>query len=77
MYLVFTRLPGGVNAGDSGLCCCVPCPLNTINSLCVLNLRRRSRPESVSDYGVKPVEEEEEEAGGGAGGGGGEEEAGP
>ena len=26
MYLiVFTRMPGGVTVGDSGLCCCVPC----------------------------------------------------
>ena len=25
MYLVFTRTPGGVTVGDSGLCCCVPC----------------------------------------------------
>ena len=24
MYLVFTRMPGGVTVGDSGLCCCVP-----------------------------------------------------
>ena len=25
MYLAFTRMPGGVTVGDSGLCCCVPC----------------------------------------------------
>ena len=24
-YLVFTRTPGGVTEGDSGLCCFVPC----------------------------------------------------
>ena len=24
MHLVFTRTPGGVTVGDSGLCCCVP-----------------------------------------------------
>ena len=33
MYLVFTRMPGGVTAGDLGLCCCVLCLLNAINSL--------------------------------------------
>ena len=37
MYLVLTRMPGGVTVGDSGLCCCVPCPLNAITSLCLLN----------------------------------------
>ena len=26
IYLVFTRTPGGVTVGDSGLCCC--CPLS-------------------------------------------------
>ena len=25
MFLVFTRMPGGVTVGDSGLCCCVSC----------------------------------------------------
>ena len=25
MYLVFTRMLGGVTVGDSGLCCRVPC----------------------------------------------------
>ena len=40
MYRVFTRMPGGVTVGDSGLCCCVPCLLSAINSLCcvLLNL---------------------------------------
>ena len=33
IYLVFTRMPGGVTVGDSGLCCCVPCLLNAMNSL--------------------------------------------
>ena len=36
MYLVFTRMPGGVTVGDSGLCCCVPCLLSAMNSLCLL-----------------------------------------
>ena len=34
IYLVFTRTPGGVTVGDSGLCCCVPCLLSAIISLC-------------------------------------------
>ena len=38
IYLVFTRMPGGVNVGDSGLCCCVPCLLNAIIPLCLLIL---------------------------------------
>ena len=25
IYLVFTRMPGGVTVGDSGRCCCVLC----------------------------------------------------
>ena len=36
MYLVFTRTPGGVIIGDSGLCCCVPCLSSAIISLCLL-----------------------------------------
>ena len=40
MYLVFTRAPGGVTVGGSGLCCCVPCLLSTINSLCLLILSK-------------------------------------
>ena len=35
-YLVFTRMPGGVTVGDSGLCCCVPCLSSAIISLCLL-----------------------------------------
>ena len=35
-YLVFTRMPGGVSVGDSGLCCCVPCLLSAVTSLCLL-----------------------------------------
>ena len=35
MYLVFTRMPGGVAVGDSGLCRCVPCLMSVINSLCL------------------------------------------
>ena len=36
IYLVFTRTPGGVIVGDSGLCCCVPCLSGAIISLCLL-----------------------------------------
>ena len=36
MFLVFTRMPGGVTVGDSGLCCCVPCLSSAIVSLCLL-----------------------------------------
>ena len=36
IYLVFTRTPGGVTEGDSGLCCCVPCLSNAIFPLCLL-----------------------------------------
>ena len=50
MYLVFTRMPGRVTVGDSGLCCCVLCLSSTFNSLCLLILQRRSKPHSVSDY---------------------------
>ena len=32
--LVFTRTPGGVTVGDSGLCRCVPCLSSAIISLC-------------------------------------------
>ena len=32
-YLVFTRTPGGVAVGDSGLFCCVPCLSSAIISL--------------------------------------------
>ena len=35
IYLVYTRTPGGVTVGDSGLCCCVPC-LSSAISLCLL-----------------------------------------
>ena len=35
MYLVLTRMPGGVTVGDSGLCYCVPCPSSAFNSLCL------------------------------------------
>ena len=37
MYLVFTRMPGGVTVGDLGLCCCIPCLSSVIISLCSLN----------------------------------------
>ena len=36
IYLVFTRTPGGVVVGDSGLCC-VPCLSSAIISLCFLD----------------------------------------
>ena len=49
MYLVFTRTPGGGTAGDSGLCCCVPCLSSAIISLFFGILHKRSRPHSVSD----------------------------
>ena len=38
IYLVFTRTPGGVTVGDSGLCCYVPCLSSAIISLCMLIL---------------------------------------
>ena len=50
-YLVFTRTPGGVIVGDSGLCCCVPCLSSAIISLWLLILHKRTRPHSVSDLG--------------------------
>ena len=36
--LVFTRTPGGVTVGDSGLCCCVLCLSSAIIPLCSLIL---------------------------------------
>ena len=33
IYLVFTRMPGGVTVGNSGLCC-VPCLSSALMSLC-------------------------------------------
>ena len=38
IYPVFTRMPGGVTVNDSGLCCCVPCLLSAIISLCLVIL---------------------------------------
>ena len=38
IYLVFTRTPGGVTVGDSGLCCCVLCLSSAIIPLCSLIL---------------------------------------
>ena len=32
MYLVFTRMPGRVTVGESGLCCCVPCLMSAVSS---------------------------------------------
>ena len=34
VYLVFTRTPGGVTVGDSGVSCRVLCPSSAIISLC-------------------------------------------
>ena len=34
LYRVFTRMPGRVTVGDSGLCCCVPRLSSAIISLC-------------------------------------------
>ena len=39
MYLVFTRMPGGVTVGDSRHCC-VPCLPSAIISLCLLFVHR-------------------------------------
>ena len=50
IYLIFTRMPGGVTVGDLGLCCCVPCPSSAIISLCLSTLHKPSRPHFVSDY---------------------------
>ena len=36
VYLVFTRMPGGVTVGDSGLRCCVPCLSSATIFLCLL-----------------------------------------
>ena len=36
MYLVFTRMPGGVTVGDSCLRCCVPCLSGDIYLLCLV-----------------------------------------
>ena len=50
IYVVFTRMPGGVTVSDSGLCCCAPCMSSAVTSLCLLILHRHSRPYSVSHY---------------------------
>ena len=50
MYLVFTRMLGGVTVGDSGLCCCIPCLSKAVIFLCLVILHRRSRPHSVSEF---------------------------
>ena len=36
IYPVFTRTPGGVTVGDSGVCCCVPCLSSAIICLCLM-----------------------------------------
>ena len=54
IYLVFTRVPGGVTVGDSGLCCCFPYLSSAIISLCSLILHRGSGPHSASDYNSSP-----------------------
>ena len=52
MFVVFTRVPGGLIVGDSGLCCRVPCLSSAFIFVCLLRLYRRSRPHSVSDYNL-------------------------
>ena len=37
IYIAFTCMPGGVTVDDSGLCCCFPCLLSAVNSLCVIS----------------------------------------
>ena len=54
MYLVFTHMPDGITVGDSDLCCCVPCLLNTI-VFCLLIKHKHFRPHSVSDYIISQV----------------------
>ena len=45
MYLAFTRMPGGVTTGNSGLRYCVSCLLSAIISLCLLlNTDRTATP---------------------------------
>ena len=46
IYPVFTRMPGGVTVNDSGLCCCVPCLLSAIISLCLVmnNIALTNKP---------------------------------
>ena len=53
IYLVFTRTPGGVIVGDSGLCCCVPCLSSAIISLCLLILHKCFRPHSITGIILK------------------------
>ena len=50
IYLVFTRTPGALTVGDSGLCRCVLCLSSAIISLCLSTLHEPSRPHFVSDY---------------------------
>ena len=45
MHTVFTRMPGGVAVGDSGLGCCFPCLLSAVNSLYLLNLEMVKKKE--------------------------------
>ena len=47
IYLVFTRTAGGVAAGDSGLCCCVPCLSSAIISPYLLTFHISPPCESV------------------------------
>ena len=53
VHLVYTQIPGGVTIGDSGLCCCVPCPSSTIISLCLLILHKCFRPHSITGIILK------------------------
>ena len=66
MYLVFTRTPGGVTVGESGLCGGVPCLSSTIISLCLL-IQFRHRSDNIhSDTHVIRFYEEVHKKKGGA-----------
>ena len=49
IYLVLTRMLGGITVGDSGLCCYVPCPSSGIISLCLLIHCLRRHRKKLSD----------------------------
>ena len=38
IYPVDTGMPGEVTVGNPGLCCCLPCLLSAVSSLCLLTL---------------------------------------
>ena len=49
MYLGFTRTPGGVTVGDSGLCGCVPCLSSAVISLRLSNENTSAKARSQAD----------------------------